>query len=93
LKARLKGKTLLQGDKHVIWDAIIAEATKFRVYLNFINEKDSVAITAQRRCIVVNETFAKKPSEWAQNTIDLFNFVSTTELQTIEVKDRTTLII
>jgi hypothetical protein len=43
LKMRLKGKTLLQGAKHVIWDAIAAEAAKFRVYLNFINDKDSVA--------------------------------------------------
>jgi cell division protein FtsB len=46
LKTRFKGKTLLQGAKHVIWDAIAAEATKFRVYLNFINDKDSVVATA-----------------------------------------------
>jgi hypothetical protein len=25
----------------VIWDAIVVEAAKFRVYLNFINDKDS----------------------------------------------------
>jgi hypothetical protein len=46
LKTRLKGKVLLQGAKHVIWDAIDVEATKFRVYLNFINDKDNMAITA-----------------------------------------------
>jgi hypothetical protein len=34
LKTRLKGKTLLQGAKNVIWDDIATEATKFRVYLN-----------------------------------------------------------
>ena len=33
-KTRLKGKTLLQGAKNVIWDDIATEATKFRVYLN-----------------------------------------------------------
>jgi hypothetical protein len=42
MKTRLKGKTLLQGDKHVIWDAIAAGAAKFRVYLNFINDKDNM---------------------------------------------------
>jgi hypothetical protein len=77
----------------VIWDAIVAEAAKFRVYLNFINDKDNVATTTRIRCIVVNETLAKKPSEWAQNVIDLRNFVPTTDLQTIGVKDRTSLII
>jgi FtsZ-binding cell division protein ZapB len=45
LKTRLKGKTLLEGAKHVIWDAISAEVSKFRVYLNFINDKYKVTTT------------------------------------------------
>jgi ADP-heptose:LPS heptosyltransferase len=93
LKTRLKGKVLLQGDKHVIWDVIVVEATWFRVYLNFINDKDNMDITAQSRCTIVNETLVKKPSEWAQNAIDLLNSVPTTDLQTIGVKDIIALII
>jgi hypothetical protein len=93
LKTRLKGKGLLQGAKHIIWDSISVEVAKFRVYLNFIDDKDSMAITARRRCIVVSETLAKKPSEWAQNAINLLNSIPTAELHTIGVKDRTTLII
>jgi hypothetical protein len=61
--------------------------------LNFINEKDSMVITTRSRCTVVNETRAKKPSEWAQNAINLLISIPTVELQTIRVKDRTTLII
>jgi hypothetical protein len=45
MKTRLKGKVLLQGDKDVMWDVISTEASKFRVYLNFINDKDNIAIT------------------------------------------------
>jgi hypothetical protein len=93
LKTRLRGKGLLQGAKHIIWDSIVVEATKFRVYLNFINDKYSMAITARSRCTVVNETLAKKPSEWVKNAINLLNSIPTAELQTIWVKDRTTLII
>jgi hypothetical protein len=63
------------------------------VYLNFINDKDSMDITSRSRCTIVNETLANKPSEWAQNPINLLNFIPTAELQTIGVKDRTTLII
>jgi hypothetical protein len=62
LKMRLKGKGLLQGAKHVIWDSITVEAAKFRVYLNFINDKDNMVVIAGSRCTVVNETLAKKPS-------------------------------
>ena len=62
LNMRLRGKGLLQGDKHIIWDSIATEAAKFRVYLNFINYKDNITITARSRCTVVNETLAKKSS-------------------------------
>jgi len=44
-------------------------------------------------CTVVNETLAKRPSEWAHTTINLLNIVPTIDLQTIGVKYRTTLII
>jgi hypothetical protein len=61
--------------------------------LNFINDKDSIAITARRSCIVVNESLVKKPSEWAQNAINILKSIPTADLQTIGVKDRTALII
>ena len=54
IKTRLKGKTLLQGDKHVIWDKIVVEVAKFRSYLNFINDKDNMVATARKKCVVVN---------------------------------------
>jgi hypothetical protein len=93
LKTSLKFKGLLQGDKHVIWDSIAAEVSKFKVYLNFIYDKDSMVITTKIRCIVVGDTLAKKPLEWAQNAINMLNSIPTTELQTIGVKYSSTLII
>jgi hypothetical protein len=81
------------GGKYIIWDSIDFEASKIKVYLNFINDKDIIAITARSRCTVVNETLAKKPSEWAQNAINLLNSIPIVDLQTIGVKDKTTLII
>ena len=93
MKIRLRGKGLLQGAKHIIWDSIAVEAAKFKVYLNFINDKDNISITTRNRCTIVNETLAKKPLEWAQNTINLLNSIPTAKLQTIGVKYRTTLII
>jgi hypothetical protein len=59
---RLRGKVLFQGDKHITWESIVVEAAKFKVYLNFINDKDSIAIIARSRCTIVNETLAKEPS-------------------------------
>ena len=93
MKTRLRGKGLFQGSKYIIWDSIVAKVAKSRVYSNFINDKDSMAITTRRRCTVVNETLANKPSKWAQNFISLLNSIPTAKLQTIGVKYRTTLII
>jgi hypothetical protein len=93
LKMILKGKGPLQGAKHIIWDSVATEAAKFKVYLNFINDKDNMAIKARSRCTVVNETLAKKPSIWTQNSINLLKSIHTVELHTIGVKDKTTLII
>jgi hypothetical protein len=56
LKMILRGKILLQGSKHIIWDSIATESTKFRVCLIFINDKDNMAITSKSRCTIVNET-------------------------------------
>jgi hypothetical protein len=93
MKMMLRGKGLLQEAKHIVWDSIVVKVSKFRVYLNFINDKDNMDITTISRCIVVNETSTKKPSEWAQNSINLLNSIPTAELQTIRVKYRTTFII
>ena len=84
---------MLQGAKNIIWDSIATEDSKFIVYLNFINDKYNISITSRSTCIFVNVTLAKKPLEWAQNTINLLKSIPTAELQTIGVKDRTTLII
>jgi hypothetical protein len=93
LNSRLRGKSLLQGAKHIIWDSIVVEAEKFRSYLNFVNDKDNITITTMHRCTVVNETLAKKPSKWAQNAINILNSVPPTNIHTIGVKDRIALII
>ena len=77
MKIRLRGKGLLHGAKHIIWDSIVVEDAKLRVYLNFMNDKDNMVITTRSRCNVVYETLAKKPSEWAQNDINLLNSIPT----------------
>ena len=42
LKEMKKGKGPLQGDKHIIWDTLSVEITKFRHYLNFIDDQSTL---------------------------------------------------
>ena len=42
LTKQVIGQSSLQGEKHLIWDVLIAEATKIRPYLDFILDKEIV---------------------------------------------------
>ena len=73
LKEKVIWKTLLQAVKHIIWDALSVEVTKFKPYLNYVNDKILIVDMAIQRCKVVNETMDKNPSDTSQNAIDFLN--------------------
>jgi hypothetical protein len=54
IKTRIKGKRLLQGSKHIIWESISVEVTKLMTHLNFFNDEDKIAVLAKQRCKVIN---------------------------------------
>jgi hypothetical protein len=85
----MKRKTPLQGEKHILWDSLVEDITKFRQYLNFVDDKSLVARKSLHGCTIVNETLLKRPLEITQNAINLINEISSAHLQTLRVKDRT----
>ena len=54
LNEKMIGKVPLQGSKHLIWDTLTIEITKFRSYLNFVNDKNAIVDLALQRCKLVN---------------------------------------
>ena len=48
LKKHVTGQSTLQGEKHLIWDVLIAEASKIRPYFDFILDKDIVTQAARK---------------------------------------------
>ena len=73
LNENVRSKTPLQGAKHLIWDALSVEITKFTPYLNYVNDKRLIVDMAFQRCKVVNENLDKKPLDAAHNTINFPN--------------------
>ena len=61
LKERNTGKGPLQGAKHTIWDTLFVEVTKFRHYLNIIDDQSALVNLANQRLKLVNETMERKP--------------------------------
>ena len=93
LKDIITGKISLQGAKHLIWDALSVEITKFRSYLNYIDDKGVIENVAFQRCKVVNETLDKNPLEISQNTTDFLNTLTYEDMQEMGIKDKTAIII
>ena len=73
LKERNIGKGPLQGAKHIIWDTLSVEITKFRHYFNFIDDQSILINIAIQILKLVNETMERKPLGTAQNALNFLN--------------------
>ena len=49
LKERNTGKVPLQGAKHLIWNTLSVQITKFRHYLNFISDESALVNLATQK--------------------------------------------
>ena len=78
----------VQGEKHIIWDAIIEEANKIWPYLNYILDKELVIHSSKQVLTVAREKLNKKPIDCAKNSINFLNSLSKDDLKKENFKDR-----
>ena len=64
LKERNTGKSPLQGAKHLIQDTLSVEITKFRHYLNFIDDESALVNLAAQRLKLANQNHGKEIFEY-----------------------------
>ena len=93
LKERNTGKYPLQGAKHLIWDTLSVEITKFRHYLNFIDDESALVNLAAQRLKLANETMEKKSLNTAHNAVNFLNSLTYQNLQDIGIKDRVAIVL
>ena len=93
MKERNIGKVPLQGAKHIIWDTLSIEITKFRHYLNFIDDQSILINLANQRLKLVNETMERKPLATTHNALNFLNSLTYQKLHDIGVKDRIAMVL
>ena len=93
LKERNTGNDPLQGAKHIIWDTLSVEITKFRHYLNFVDDQSTLVNLSNQRLKLVNETMERKPLSIAQNALNFLNSLTYQKLQDIGIKDRVAMVL
>ena len=92
LKERNTGKAPLQGAKHIIWDTLSVEVTKFKHCLNFIDDQSALVNLSNQRLKLANETMEKKPLNTAQNALNFLNSLTYQKLQDIGIKYRVAIV-
>ena len=82
----------MQGVKHVIWDALISEATKLRSYLDYILDKEISMQSSKQSVATVRERLNKNPIDYARNAIHFPNRLKEEEIRTTNLMDRISII-
>ena len=93
MKEKSIGKGPLQGEKHIIWDTLSIEITKFRHYLNFIDDQNILINLAHQRLKLVNEHMGKRPLTTAQNALNFLNSLTYQKLHDMGIKDRISIVL
>ena len=81
LEKQVTGQSSLQGAKHLIWDVLIAKATKFRPYLDFILDNDIVTQVSIQNFMMVKRVLNKKLIDTANNVISFLNSLTEEEIR------------
>ena len=88
LKERNIGKAPLQGAKHLLWDTLSMEITKFRHYLNFIDDEIALVNLATQILKLANEIMEKEPLNTTHNTLNFLKPLTYQNLQDMGIRDK-----
>ena len=69
------------------------EITKFRHYLNFIDDESALVNLATQISKLANETMEKKPLNTAHNALNFLNSLTYQNLQDIGIKDKVAIVL
>ena len=82
----------MQGDKHIILDALIQETTKLSPYLDYILDKEIAIQEANQSVTIVRERLNKNLVNYAINAIDFLNGLTEEEIRTTNIMNMISII-
>ena len=92
LVKHVTGQLPMQGPKHIIWDALIPEATKLRPYLDYILDKERAIQSTRKSVAVARERITKTNVDYARNASEFLNGLTEEELRIANITDRISII-
>lgn len=73
-------KTSLSGAKHILWDQLSTGVTKFREYLNLVDDEKILVRTFDQICNKLREELELRPVKNATSIISIMNGASKEDL-------------
>ena len=77
----------------MIWDILSVEITKFRNYLNFIDDKSALVNPSAQILKLEDETMEKKSLNTVHNAVNFLNSLTYQNMQDIGIKDRVAIVL
>ena len=60
----------------MIWDEIIKEASRFRLYLDYVVDQENALMCSREKVVVVKHALHKKPIQVTQNVVNVLSTLS-----------------
>ena len=76
LNKKVISQMALQGARHMIWDEIIKEANKFRLYLDYVAAQEDALKSTRKNVVLEKQALHKKQMHVAQNVVEFFSTLS-----------------
>ena len=80
------------GDRHLIWDQIIAEANKFTPYIDFIADQENSLIEAKKKVSTVLGEVQKRPTMIEENVVSFLSSLSDDVANRYNIQNRVAII-
>ena len=72
----------------MIWDEIIREENKFRLYLDYIADQENAPKVDMHNILIVKQGLNKKPMQVAQNSINFLSTLSEDQVKRFGIQDK-----
>ena len=88
LTKQVSGQASLQGEKHLIWDVMIKEATKIWPYLDCIQDKYITTQEARKNVQMEKKKLNKRPMDTTNNAISFLKKLTEEDIRQAYIQDR-----
>ena len=72
----------------MIWDEIIKEANRFRLYLDYVADQENSLMSTRKNVVVVKQALSKNPMHVTQNAVEFLSTLLGDRIKRMGIQDK-----